>query len=380
MPTSYLGSLSARSRELISSARTSYLDRLDSSEIPSAQRKILLRIAGLHTSAPSDRAEIAVSDEDGALSLPNTKRMLKWLAEGTGRGLELAGGHETPKDVRELLGLLIGSMGEVYLESALDALIDTSTTLESSTKTEPDFAFLIDLRPAISILHLLLATIQTLLLPLASSNLTIRRDLEKQTSTFVDRMESKIDTVLQKSIDASLSWTQRLLAQQKKTDFRPRDDSSLQLDQLQTPTCLAIYNFSSKRVYARATAALNGKILESFCLELAIGLRSLLLAHFRSFTVSLTGGLVISKDVAKYTELLKGWRVSAGFKESLEVLTEVANLFVINPEALRERLRGISAGAATGGMVGVTGADLKPFLMKREDANGVGVQAVLGSL
>lgn len=379
MPTSYLGSLSARSRELISSARTSYLDRLESSEIPSQQRSMLLRIAGLHSSAPQDRAEIAVSEEDGALSLTYTKRMLKWLAEGVGRGLELANGHETPKDVRELLVLLISCMGEVYLETALDALIDTSTTQETLTKTEPDFSCLADLRTSISILHLQLATIQTLLLPLSVTNLTIRRDLEKQTNTFVDRMESKIDTVLQKSIDASLAWTHRLLAQQKKTDFRPRDDATLQLD-LQTPTCLSIFNFLSKRVYARAETSLaGGKVLESFALELAIGLRSLLLVHFRSFVVSLTGGLVVSKDVAKYTELLRGWRVSQEFKESLEVLTEVANMFVISPEALRERIRGVGVGGG-GDIVGVEKADLKPYLLKREDAGSVGVQSVLASM
>lgn len=378
MPTSYLGSLSARSRELISSARTSYLDRLDSGDIPSAQRSMLLRIAGLHSSAPADRAEIAVSDEDGALSLPYTKRMLKWLAEGVGRGLELANGHETPKDVRELLGLLIGSMGEVYLESAVDALIDTSTTQESSSKVEPDLAFLADLRSSISILHLLIATIQTLLVPLSSTNLTVRRDLEKQTSVFVDRMESKIDTVLQKSIDACLAWVQRLLSQQKKTDFRPKDDAQLQLDQLQTPTCLAIFNFMSKRVYSRAEISLSGKVLESFSLELAVGLRSALLVHFRSFIVSLTGGLIVSKDVAKYTELMRAWKVGAQFKESLEVLTEVANMYVIGPDALKERIRGIGVQGGTA-VQGMEKADLRPFLLRREDANSVAMAAVLAS-
>lgn len=406
MPTSYLGSLSARSKELISSARASYLDRLESSDIPSAQRSMLLRIAGLHSAAPADRAEIAVSDEDGALSLPYTKRMLKWLAEAVGRGLELANGHETPKDVRELLSLLLNSMGEVYLETALDALIDTTTTLEtSSQKSEPDFSCLADLRTAISLLHLQSATITTLLLPLSSTNRTIRRDLEKQTAVFVDRTEAKIDAVLQKTVDASLNWTQRLLSQQKKTDFRPRDDATLQLDSLQTATCLSIYNFLSRRVYARVEVALSGKVLESFSLELAIGLRSLLFAHLRSFTVSLTGGLVVSKDVAKYVELMRGWRTGATFKESLEVLTEVANLFVIGPEALKERLRGMGGGAAgrSGGasarggpaggggreeqsvsgdgmMVGIEKADLRPFLLKREDVGSVGMQSVLGSM
>lgn len=47
--------------------------------------------------------------------------MLKWLAEAVGRGLELGGGTETAKDVSILLKLLLTHIGEIYLDTALDA-------------------------------------------------------------------------------------------------------------------------------------------------------------------------------------------------------------------------------------------------------------------
>jgi hypothetical protein len=96
------------------------MERLDSADLPNSQKAILLRIAGLKD-VDSEKKEIEVTDEDGRLSLPNAKRMLKWLAEGVGRGLELNGGNETPKDVQALLNLLLSHMGEIYLETALDA-------------------------------------------------------------------------------------------------------------------------------------------------------------------------------------------------------------------------------------------------------------------
>jgi hypothetical protein len=383
MPTSYLGSLSARSRELISSTRDTYLERLENSDIPASQKSTLLRIAGLNPTASHthNRNDVDVSEEDGALSLPFIKRMLKWLAESVGRGLELANGHETPKDVRELLNLLIANMGEIYLETALDAVTESATAAESSTKNEPDFGHLVDLRSAVSILHLLLATIQTLLLPLAASNLTIRRDLDKTTNSFIDRCESKIDIILQKTIDATLSYSSRILSQQKKTDFRPRDDALLQLDLLQTPTCQQLFKFLTK-VHSRAETALSGKVLENIFLELALGVRALLLAHFRAYPVSLTGGLIVSKDMAKYIELLKSWKtLPRPFIESLDVLTEIANLFVIGPEALRDRIRGLDGGDNAGGNAAggnIEKADLKPFILMREDARSIGVQSVLG--
>lgn len=378
-PSSYLGQLAARGNEYISNARETYLKRLDTADLPASQKAMLLRIAGLHDKQPVGAAgqkEIDVTDEDGQLSLPFTKRMLKWLAEGVGRGLELAGGgNETPKEVRELLYLLIANVGEVYLETALDSAIDTAATVENP-RTEPDLSFITNLRPAISVLHLMLTTIQMLLLPLAASNLTIRRDLEKQTNTFVERMETKIDSVLQKIIDAALSWTARLLTSQKKTDFRPRDDANLQLDQLQTSTCQTVFAFLS-RLYTRAASFLPGQVLESFGLELAVGLRAMLLQHFKSYQVSLTGALVVRKDITKYIELLRSWDLPSSFDPSLEALTEIANLFVIGPDALRDRLRNLGA---TGGLQGVDKADLRPYLLKREDSGSVGIQAVLNAL
>lgn len=119
-PTSYFGSLAQRGKELAASARDKYMDRLESADLPASQKATLLRIAGLKEDQ-QEKKEIDVTDEDGRLSLPIAKRMLKWLAEGVGRGLELSPGNETPKDVQILLNLLLRQMGEIYLETALEA-------------------------------------------------------------------------------------------------------------------------------------------------------------------------------------------------------------------------------------------------------------------
>jgi exocyst complex component 5 len=379
----------ARGKEMMSSVRENYIDRLNHMDLPSGQKAIMLRLAGLHdkdhtSSAVAGKQEVEVTDEDGQLSLPFTKRMLKWLAEGVGRGLELAGSaNETPREVRELLNLLIANMGEIYLETALDAANDAAVAAESNTRTEPDLNFVADMKSAIHVLHLMLSTIQMLLLPLAASNLTIRRELEKHTQVFQERMETKIDNTLQKTLDVALAWTSKLLAAQKKTDFRPRDDgTNLPLDQLQTPTCQSILTFLG-RLHSRARGALTGRVLESFSLELAIGVRTLLLQHFKSYTISLAGGLVVSKDVTRYIEMFRSWELPTSFEPSLEVLTEIASIFVIGPEALRDRLRNVGAtasGAAGGALAGVEKGDLRPYVLRREDSGSVGVGAVLSGL
>jgi len=383
----YITAISQRGKDWVSSAKDSYLERLNHMDLPENQKKIMLQVAGLLDKEPTGsgqaaQKELEITDEDGQLSLPYTKRMLKWLAEGVGRGLELTGGgNETPKEVRELLHLLIANMGEIYLETALDAANEAALAAEAGSKTEPDLNYIADLQPAIQVLHLMLTTIKMILLPLASSNLTIRRDLEKQTNAFVERMEAKIDAILQRTIDIALIWTTKLLAQQRKTDFRPRDDANLNLDQLQTPTCASVINFLT-RLHSRSTTALQGsRALESFTLELAIGLRTLLLTHFKSYQVSLTGGLAVSKDITRYIELFRSWNLPETFEPSLEVLTEIASIFVVGAEALRDRLRGFGgAGTGVGGLQGVERADFRGFVLKREDAGTIAVMAVLNAM
>lgn len=122
IPTSFMKSLAKSGSEMLASARDAYVERLDSSELAPAQKSLLLRLAGLKDSENAKtQSEIEVTDEDGLLSVAVGKRMLKWLAETVGRGLELSGGNETAKDVYALHNLLVTNMGEIYIETALDA-------------------------------------------------------------------------------------------------------------------------------------------------------------------------------------------------------------------------------------------------------------------
>ena len=407
VPTTFIKSLAKSGSELLASARDAYVERLDSSDLAPAQKSMLLRVAGLKESASAkEQTEIEVSEEDGIMRVDNAKRMLKWLAEAVGRDLELSSSNETAKDMFALLQLLLNNMGYIYLETALEAALEIATAQELS-KIEPDLSYLLNLRPAIINIHLLATSIQTVLVPLASSNITTSRAMEKAAAGLLGRVEDRLNAILQKSIDAAVAWTAKLLSRQQKTDFRPRDDAlasgggttagdssaSSWFEQLQTPTCLATFNFLV-RVHNLALPALGSPQspnLTSFLTELAIAVRSLLLTHFSKFNVNAVGGIMVTKDISKYVELLRSWETEEGFSESLDVLVEIGHLFVIGSEALGERLRGMMASSATMRGGGAAGAgkqqqyaweatDLKQYVLRREDVGSVGVQSVLGSL
>ncbi|KAL3444328.1 exocyst complex component Sec10-like protein [Aspergillus insuetus] len=391
--TTFMASLSKSGSELLASARDAYLNRLESSELSSTQKRVLLQVAGLKESndlaKPSD---VKLSEEDGQPSISYAKRMLKWLAEAVGRGLELGVSSETPKDMLTLMNLLQSLMGEGYLEVCLDAALEAATTQESG-KVEPDFSYLPAVRDSISIANLMVMCINTLLIPLAANSVTIRREMEKKTNLATVRIEEKINTTEQKVIDITLMWVNKILTGQKKNDFRPKEgDSTAWLEKLQTPTCATLCAFLT-RAHDSAVNSLpvSGSNVRQLLSEIALGTRSLLLEHFKRFVVNGHGGLMVTKDMTQYTNLLKSWDIDDQIKGPsgmLDVLLEVGSLFVIGTEALRERVREPdnvtsrrNAGASGRGTeVGLGAHEVRVYVSRREDSNTSAMQQVLNVL
>jgi hypothetical protein len=181
-------------------------------------------------------------------------------------------------------------------------------------------------------------------------------------------LESKLSNILNLTLTASLNWVSKCLAQQKKTDFRPKDDELMATSE--TQACRDVAAFLT-RIATQASAALSGRNLSLFLAELARGVRALVLAHLLKFSISQVGGLIVSKDMNCYVELVRGWPTGEELEQgSIQVLTDVSTLFIIGPEALRDRLRGAGADAQ----------ELKQFIARREDVNSVGVQSVLSGM
>ncbi|WEW58568.1 Exocyst complex component 5 [Emydomyces testavorans] len=398
-PTTFISSLAKSGSELLASARDAYINRLDTSDFTPTQRKMLLRVAGLKDTDDQKQNEIELTDEDGQLNVEFAKRMLRWLAEGVGRGLELNVGTETPKDVSALLSMLLSVMAEGYVEMALDASLESATAQESG-KSEPEFGYLATLRTAISITHLMMTCINTVLIPLAASNITIRRDMEKKTNFAMNRIEEKVNAIEQKTVDVALAWVSRVLSGQKKNDFRPKEGVTEAgtgwLEMLQTPTCASISGFLT-RLHSITLTSLpsSGSNIKIFLTEIALGTRALLLDHFKKFPVNGPGGLMVTKDMTRYTELLRSWDIGEGVKGiggALDVLLEVGSLFVVGPEALRERIRAGTTGGSGGGSGSGTGSsqgksnttlsvqEVRAYVLRREDSGSVGMQSVLNAL
>ncbi|KAF4510546.1 hypothetical protein G6O67_002424 [Ophiocordyceps sinensis] len=372
VPTGFMASLAQQGTQLMASAKDAYLERLESSELTPTQKRLMLRLGGLQDK--ENKNEIEVSEEDGALSVASAKRMLKWLAESVQRTLELGSRAETPKDMNILLNLLLTSMGQVYIETALGAAHMQATMLEN-TRTEPDMSFLPDLRPAVTVSAIMERFISIVLIRLAESNTTVRKSMEAQKKTALDSIEKKTNAVLKVSLDVITNWTSKSLSGQKKQDFRPRD---AELEFLQTPTCLGICTFLG-RASKQAGNAIDGHNAEKFFSELALGIHQLLFDHFKRFQVNATGGLMVTQDIAKYVATMRDWSLSKDVAAAVEQLTELGSLFIVGPEALREKSRTLAPGQ-TGARGKLSKADFRAFVQRRDDSGSVGIQGVLAGL
>lgn len=324
----YMDRLKIATQKVSQDARDKAIEKMLETDIGKSRSDVLTRLMGIGKDSAKDDnqnrlSDIQVTEFDGQLSIDAAKRMLRWLAEAVGRSLELSPSTDTPKDVSALLTVLIEHMRKIYLETALDAAIDDA---EQKASNEPDLTYFVEVKPATTIMHLMFTFINTALIPLASTSLTVRREMTILTNSSLSAMESKVNTLIQKTIDLVLAYISTLLSRQKKQDFRPKDDD-VSLTTLRTPVCQSVTLFLQK-VYDTATQALDGANLEFFLVEVGSGFRTLLLEHFKKYQVNAAGALMVTKDVSAYHEVVRGWNVAV-LKESFELLQELSSLFVI---------------------------------------------------
>lgn len=371
-PQGFMASLAQQGTQFIASAKDAYLERLDSSDLTPTQKRMMLRVAGIKDK--ENKNEIEVSEEDGALSVANAKRMLKWLAESVQRTLELGSQVETPRDVNALLQLLLTNMGQVYVQTALEAAHGQATLLENA-KTEPDLTYLPTIRPAVTISAIMDRFINVVLIRLAESNTTVRKSMEAQRNMGIDAIEKKTNAVMKISIDVITNWVTKSLGGQKKHDFRPK---GAELESLQTPTCLNVFKFLG-RVNKEASQAIDGLNAEKFFGELALSIHQLLFDHFKKFQVNATGGLMVTQDIAKYVSVVRDWPLAKDVSTTVELLTEIGSLFIVGPEALREKSRTL-APAQSSSRGKLSKADFRAFVQKRDDSGSVGIQSILAGL
>lgn len=348
---------------------TNYFDRLagkmTAGRADGGMGGALFRLAGIERKGSIARdtkdgrvepeEELELSEADGQIKTTNIKRMLKWHAEAVGRSVELSGGQETARDALALLTVLFDFVAKDYLEVWLDRALDE--LIATDNRNEPEFSCLLGIREATSIARLLFSYIETVLVPLSGPSISIRRDMTQRITNNTNRIDGKINALVQRLIDSVLTWFSLILQHQGKRDFKPKEDE-INLADMQTPCNKEAVRFLIQ-VGAIAQSTLTCGNLESYLTEIGTRVNDLLLDHYKRFSVNATGGLLLTKDISRCHEAVSGWGI-ASLEQRFMYLREIGNIFVVKPDVLRKLL-------VDGELSKVRAKYLVPYLECRED-------------
>ncbi|KAI0796881.1 exocyst complex protein [Abortiporus biennis] len=317
----------------------------------------ILRYGGL-SAAPKNQeksGEEPVREEDGQLNINVAEIMLRWHAESVGRCVELSPPNDVPKHAFTLLRVLAAALGNAYVEVALETL---QVRLEAAdSKVEPSLQPLMVLHEVDLICHLWQQYVNMAILPLATSSITIRREMVVFNNQTVSRIEGATNTILQRVTDTIISWLSSQLAKQKKVDFKPRDDD-LSFARVNTEPCIACCEFLEK-IRDASKQSFSGKNLEIFLTEIGVAFHGLLLDHLKKFPVSATGGLMLAKDIKSYQDTIASFGIPA-LTERFEFIRQLGNVFLVRPEILKSYI--------TEGYLGrIDSSLLRPYLSQRSD-------------
>ncbi|GAA5991087.1 hypothetical protein JCM11641_004427 [Rhodosporidiobolus odoratus] len=292
---------------------------------------------------------------DGELHVETAEKMLEWHAEAVGRMVELSAAGDVPKNAFTLLKVLADSFGKAYLETALDTAIHQLTLYDH--KSEPDLSPIAVIRLADMIMHLWQRYISTALVPLAGTSVTVRREMGIFNNHVSVRIEGKVNAIVQRTTDAIVSYLSLQLAKQKKLDFKPKNDD-LAFSRLNTEPCLLACDFLAK-VREAAHKALSGRNCEVFLTEVGVTFHTLLLEHLKKFTISATGGLMLTKDLALYQDTLSTFALPA-LNDRFEMLRQLGNVFIVQPDILKSYLN-------ESYLARIENRLLRPYVMMRSD-------------
>lgn len=324
-----------------------------------------------HASSPNPfvkgkrNSNIVIVDDSGfaLLSDDAIMRILNIHAEAVIRCVELEDTQELLTSLRKIYNVLVDFIGQKYLDIAMDETLD-----DLSNTKEPELACFPVIASSTHIIQLMQKHFESAMLPLVISIPSTHRDMLTVKNTFMATLERKINIVLQKSIEGITSWLSEILSRQKKNDFRPKDEEGAMMS-MGTQPCMQSVDFITK-VYRSASSALQGKNFEAFLRRIGNAFHSMLLEHFKKFYVTPTGGLLVTKDIAKYQEVIKMFKIP-GLDERFEMLRQLGNIFVVKPEILKSIL-------SEGYLARLDPSVLYPYLEKRIDFKSAKLDRLLG--
>ncbi len=154
---------------------------------------------------------------------------------------------------------------------------------------------------------------------------------EQRLSESLLGVEQQLLSFLSRVLTAQLRVVQKLLARQKATDYKPKDEEAL-FSGKPTSTAMAIVD-TLHSAYAAAIHNLEGRNLDRYLTVLGLRVWEAVVEQLQRMTVSEMGAGLLSRDCKEYEAVVQEWHVRE-VVERFSVLRSVSNLFFVSVDNL----------------------------------------------
>ncbi|KAJ1658543.1 Exocyst complex component 5 [Dispira simplex] len=312
-------------------------------------------------------ADAELENDDTLPTVNRAIQILKVHAEAIARCVELSIQSDIPKSVGSLFTTLTDFLVTRYMDPAVELALDELT--DTPKGQEPDFRSFYTLKVCNQVVHLVQCHFQTWIVPLVSSSPGHYRDIMTNKNDLTATVEQHLNQLALRQISAAVTFINSVLSKQRKQDYRPREEDFQPLS-LATETCETIVDFLG-RLQRTVVHCFDSENRDQFLFEVGNTLHGLLLDHYKNFTISVLGGLVVSEDIAKYQEAVKRFHLSA-LDEKFSALRNIGTLFLVRADVLQSLL---DEDTDLGRM---DRKFLTPYLQMREDYRSGRIADIIG--
>ncbi|KAI8318794.1 exocyst complex component Sec10 [Martensiomyces pterosporus] len=289
----------------------------------------------------------------GTITMGTTHALLQVHAEAVARAVELESDSLTSEAVASLFSLLVAMLGDDYMFPALEDVMESLQDL----RQEPDLRTFSIIHTSNIATRLVQIHFQRAIMPFVGTASYIYRDMVAEKNQLMSRVEISLNLIANKLVGACVQWIASILSRQRRGDFRPVDDDFSALE-MGTQPCRQCTDYL-QRIERACRESMDKDNQERVLTDIGNALHRMLMEHFGKFVVSVSGGLVVVKDVTKYREAIEAFGIPA-LVERFSILQDISNIFVVQPSALKSLLD-------EGPLSRLDRATIQAFVQMRED-------------
>lgn len=236
--------------------------------------------------------------------------------------------NDLPTNAVQIFEILLQYLINEHVDYALELGLQSVPIPES--RTQPEIHFFNVMHQCNAVVGLLEEQFNDSVLPLVIGT-PKHGDCMLKKKTILDQIDMKLDTGLERSINAIVGWVKIYLQnEQKKTDFKPETD----VDTISTSACLTVVQYVTGMI-RQIKNTLDGKNLETALTELGVRFHKVIYEHLQQFQFNSAGAMCVICDMNEYRKCVKV--LDSDVVTSLfDTLHALCNLLLVKPENLKQ--------------------------------------------